>query len=52
MRNILRKVFYFKIKEINLKKTTKCMRQNIGQNNRKRNHQVEFLTTEKKKLKW
>ena len=51
MRNVLRKESYFKIKEINLKKTTKCMRQNTRQNNKKRNHQVEFFTTEKK-LKW
>ena len=30
-----------------MKKTTKCMRQNIRQNKRKQNHQVEFSITQK-----
>ena len=43
-RNLLRKVFYFKIKEINLK-TTKHKKQNTKQNKTKQNHKVKFLTT-------
>ena len=41
MRNILRKVFYFKIKEIILK-TTKHKKQNTKKNKRKQNHKVNF----------
>ena len=39
MRNLLRKVLCFKIKEINLK--IKRMSQNTIQNKRKQNHQVK-----------
>ena len=42
--DLLRKLFYFKIKKINLK-TTKHKKQNTKQNKRKQNHKVKFLTT-------
>ena len=42
-RDLLRKVFYFEVKEINLK-TTKHKKQNTKQNKRKRNHKVKFFT--------
>ena len=48
-RDILRKVFYFKIKKINLK-TTKHKKQNTKQNKRKQNHKVKFLTTKQTKV--
>ena len=40
-RDFLRKVFYFKIKEINLK-STKHKKQNTKKNKRKQNHKVKF----------
>ena len=43
MRNISRKVFYFKIKEINLK-NNKMYEIKYKQNKRKRNHKVKFFT--------
>ena len=43
-RDLLRKIFCFKIRGINLK-TTKHKKQNTKQNKRKRNHKVKFLTT-------
>ena len=48
-RDLLRKLFYFEVKEINLK-TTKHKKQNTKQNKRKRNHKVKFLTTEQTKV--
>ena len=42
MKNILRKVFYFKIKEINLK-TTKHKKQNTKQNKKKTKSQSKFF---------
>ena len=47
--DILRKVFYFQIKEINLK-TTKHKKQNTKQNKGKQNHKVKFLTTKQAKV--
>ena len=43
--DLLRKLFYFKIKEINLKQS-KHKKQNTEQNRRKQIHKVKFLTTE------
>ena len=48
-RDLLRKLFYFEVKEINLK-TTKHKKQNTKQNKRKRNHKVKFLTTKQTKV--
>ena len=48
-RDLLRKLFYFKIKEINLK-TTKHKKWNTKQNRRKRIHKVKFFTTEQTKV--
>ena len=48
-RDLLRKLFYFEIKEINLK-TTKHKKQNTKQNKRKQNHKVNFLTTKQTKV--
>ena len=41
-RDLLRKVFYLKIKEINLK-TTEHKKQKTKQNKRKHNHKVNFF---------
>ena len=46
-RDLLRKVLYFKIREINLKKKTKHNKQNTNQNKRWQNHKVHFFTIEK-----
>ena len=45
-RDLLRKVFYFKIKEIILKTT----KQHTKQNQRKQNYKVKFFTTEQTKV--
>ena len=45
-RDLLRKVFYFEVKEINLKTT----KQNTKHNKRKRNHKVKFVTIEQTKV--
>ena len=50
MRNILRKVFYFKIKEINLK-NNKMYETKYQAKKQKQNHQVKFFTTEQTKVR-
>ena len=48
-RDLLRKVFYFKIKGNNLK-ITKHKKQNTKQNKKIQNHKLNFLTTEQTKV--
>ena len=48
-RDLLRKVFYFKMKETNLK-TKKHKKQNTNQNQRTQIHKVKFLTTKQTKI--
>ena len=50
MRNILRKVLYFKIKEIILQNNEAYEKQNTKPNKQKQNHKLKFLATNQTKV--